>query len=61
MKGKTKFWTDETKINLYSTDGKRKVWRKKGTAHDPKYTTPSVNMVEAVFFNSNTVFAMPDK
>lgn len=35
-------WTDETKINLYQSDGKRKVWRKKGTAHDPKYTTSSV-------------------
>lgn len=23
-------WTDETKINFYQTDGKRKVWRKKG-------------------------------
>ncbi len=24
-------WTDETNINLYQTDGKKKVWRKKGT------------------------------
>ncbi len=23
-------WTDETKINLYQSDGKLKVWRKKG-------------------------------
>ncbi len=29
-------WTDETKINLYQSDGKRRVWRRKGTAHDPK-------------------------
>ena len=35
-------WTDETKINLYQNDGKRKVWQKKGTAHDPKYTTSCV-------------------
>uniref|UniRef100_A0A8C5Q2J1 Transposase Tc1-like domain-containing protein n=1 Tax=Leptobrachium leishanense TaxID=445787 RepID=A0A8C5Q2J1_9ANUR len=35
-------WTDETKINLYQSDGKRKVWRRKGTAHDPKHTTSSV-------------------
>uniref|UniRef100_A0A8C5QBF4 Transposase n=1 Tax=Leptobrachium leishanense TaxID=445787 RepID=A0A8C5QBF4_9ANUR len=35
-------WTDETKINLYQSDGKRRVWRKKGTAHDPKHTTSSV-------------------
>ncbi len=25
-------WTDETKINLYQSDGKRRVWRRKGTA-----------------------------
>ena len=35
-------WTDETKINLYQNDGKRRVWRSKGTAHDPKHTTSSV-------------------
>ncbi len=35
-------WTDETKINLYQRDGKRRVWRRKGTAHDPKHTTSSV-------------------
>ena len=35
-------WTDETKINLYQNDGKRRIWRRKGTAHDPKHTTSSV-------------------
>ncbi len=35
-------WTDETKINLYQSDGKRRVWRRKVTAHDPKHTTSSV-------------------
>ncbi len=35
-------WTDETKINLYQSDGKRRVWRRKETAHDPKHTTSSV-------------------
>ena len=35
-------WTDETKINLYQTDGKKKVWRRLGMAHDPKHTTSSV-------------------
>ena len=35
-------WTDETNINLYQNDGKRRVWRRKGTAHDPKHTTSSV-------------------
>ncbi|KAL1270480.1 hypothetical protein QQF64_029496 [Cirrhinus molitorella] len=27
----TVLWTDETKINLYQSDGKRRVWRRKGT------------------------------
>ncbi len=35
-------WTDETKMNLYLSDGKAKVCRKKGTANDPKYTSSSV-------------------
>ena len=35
-------WTDETKFILYQNDGKRRVWRRKGTAHDPKHTTSSV-------------------
>ncbi|KAG2460737.1 TCB1 transposase, partial [Polypterus senegalus] len=35
-------WTDETKINLYQNDGKKKVWRRCGTAHYPKHTTSSV-------------------
>ena len=35
-------WTDENKINLYHSDGKRRVWRSKVTAHGPKHTTSSV-------------------
>lgn len=35
-------WTDETKINLHQSDWKRRVWRRKGTAHNPKHTTSSV-------------------
>ena len=35
-------WTDETKINLYQSDGKAHVWRKKGSANDPKHTSSSV-------------------
>ena len=34
--------TDETKINLYQNYGKAKVWRKKGTALEPKHTSSSV-------------------
>uniref|UniRef100_A0A8C5P8K5 Transposase n=1 Tax=Leptobrachium leishanense TaxID=445787 RepID=A0A8C5P8K5_9ANUR len=30
------------RINLYQSDGKRRVWRRKGTAHDPKHTTSPV-------------------
>ena len=35
-------WTSGTKINLYQNDGERRVWRKKGTAHDQKHSTSSV-------------------
>ncbi|MEE6490394.1 hypothetical protein FKM82_015869 [Ascaphus truei] len=35
-------WTDETKINLYQNDGRKKEWRRLGIAHDPKHTTSSV-------------------
>uniref|UniRef100_A0AAQ4QMS3 Transposase Tc1-like domain-containing protein n=1 Tax=Gasterosteus aculeatus aculeatus TaxID=481459 RepID=A0AAQ4QMS3_GASAC len=35
-------WADETQINLYQNDGKRRVWRRRGTAHDPKHTSSSV-------------------
>ncbi|KAG2467586.1 TCB1 transposase, partial [Polypterus senegalus] len=35
-------WTDETKINLYQNDCKKKVWRRRGTPHYPKHTTSSV-------------------
>ena len=30
-------WTDETKSNLYQSDGKANVCKKKGSAHDPKH------------------------
>ncbi|KAG2456719.1 TCB1 transposase, partial [Polypterus senegalus] len=39
-------WKDETKINLYQNDGKKKVWRRRGTAHYPKHTTSSVKHSE---------------
>ena len=35
-------WTDESKMNLYESDGMPNVWRKKGSAHDPKHTSSSV-------------------
>jgi len=39
---KSILWNDETKIKLYRNDGKKKVWRRLGTAHDPKHTMSSV-------------------
>ena len=36
-------WTEETKMNLYQSDGKKKVWRRKGTAPDPKPTSSCVS------------------
>ncbi len=38
------FW----KSNLYQSDRKKKVWRRLGTAHDPKHTTSSVKHGGAV-------------
>lgn len=35
-------WTDETKINMFQSDGNATVWRPKGKAHDPKYTSATV-------------------
>lgn len=35
-------WTDETKINLYQNDGKKKEWRRKGTAQDLRHKTSAV-------------------
>lgn len=35
-------WTDETKINLNQNDGKRRAWKREGTALDPKHSTSSV-------------------
>ena len=31
-------WITETNTNLYQSDGKANVWRKKGSAQDPKHT-----------------------
>ncbi len=47
---KSILWMAEIKINLNQNDGKKKIWRRLGTAHDPKHTTSSVNMVEHAWF-----------
>jgi len=31
----------EIKINLYQNDGKKNIWRRLRTAHDPNHTTSS--------------------
>ena len=36
------FWTDQTQMNLHQSDGKKKVWRPKGSAQDPKHSSSSV-------------------
>ena len=36
-------WTDETKMNLYHSNGKRRILRRKGTARDPKHTITIIN------------------
>ena len=35
-------WSDETKIELFDGNSSRHVWRKKGTAYDPKNTIPTI-------------------
>ncbi len=50
---KSILWTDEIKINLCQNDGKKKVWRKLGTAHDPKHTTTSVKHGGAVWWHEH--------
>ncbi len=45
---KSILWTAEIKIKLYQNDGKKKVWRRLGTAHGPKHTTSSVKHGGAV-------------
>ena len=35
-------WIDETMINLYQNDGKRRVWRRKGMVHYGNPTSLSV-------------------
>lgn len=41
-KWKTVLFSDETKINLYSSDGHAKVWRKPNSAHDLNNCIPTV-------------------
>ncbi|GFV00458.1 DDE_3 domain-containing protein [Trichonephila clavipes] len=41
------FWnevifSDESKFNIFGSDGRRMVWRKPNTSHHPKYTIPTV-------------------
>ncbi len=51
---KSILWTAEIKINLYQNDGKeKKVWRRLGTAHDPKHTTSSVKHSGAVWWHEH--------
>lgn len=35
-------WSDETKVNLFGSDGHKKVWRKKGEALKTKNLLPTV-------------------
>ncbi|GFX84835.1 transposable element Tc1 transposase [Trichonephila clavipes] len=41
------FWnkvifSDESKFNIFGSDGRRMVWRKQNTSHHPKHTIPTV-------------------
>ncbi len=50
---KSILWTAEIKINLYQNDGKKKAWRRLGTAHDPKHTTSYVKHGGAVWWHEH--------
>jgi len=39
---KNVIWSDETKVELFGINSVRRVWRRDGTAHDPKNTLPTV-------------------
>ncbi len=41
-------WSDETKINVFGTDGFKTVWCRKGEEYKEKCMVPAVNMVVAV-------------
>lgn len=43
-------WTNETKMNFYQNDGRRKVCRRKGTAHHRSVPHYLSNMVEALLW-----------
>ena len=39
---KNVLWSDETKVNLFGSDGKQYVRRPKNTSHDPKHTIKTI-------------------
>ncbi len=41
-------WSDETKVNVFGTDGFKTVWRRKGEEYKEKCMVPTWNMVVAV-------------
>ncbi len=50
---KSILWLAEININLYPNNGKKKVWGRLGTAHDPKHTTSSVKHGGAVWWHEH--------
>ncbi len=48
---KSILWMAEIKFNLHQNDEKKKVWRRLGTAHDPKHKTSSVKHGGAVWWH----------
>lgn len=46
---KKKPWKNETKMNAYQYEQKRKQWWRRENAHDPKHNPPSVKHVRWLF------------
>ncbi|GFW30265.1 transposable element Tc1 transposase [Trichonephila clavipes] len=40
--GNEVIFSDESKFNIFGSDGRRMVWRKPNTSHHPKHTIPTV-------------------
>lgn len=61
LKESIQSWTDEKKIKFHPTDEMRKIWKRRGTVHDPKLPHHLSNMMGAVLgYFLVQVFSLPE-